>query len=162
MTIANMLCALLLVVAVAGCQIDARRPQLSLVTVDGLLESTIGDDKGELPPTAVGTLFGAYHQTEVGQRLFWSDRSHAEGVARNSLETSPAGQTARWSNPDSGHTGTFTPINTYRSDDDLRCRDYVLGVTIDGVTQHTDGAACLAHDGLWRIVEPPIVRHRDR
>jgi len=156
------LSVLLFVLAMAGCQTKVNRPRVSLVSVDGLLESKIGTDKGELAPTAVGTLLGAYHQTEIGQRLVVTDRSFAEATARASLETSENGQTSRWHNSDSDHLGSFTPMNSYRSDDDLRCRDYVLGVTVDGVTQHTDGTACLAYDGMWRVVESPIIGRRNR
>ena len=157
MTIARMLCALVVVVAVAGCE-TAERELAANAAVRDLLRSEIGDDKGQLAVTAMGTLLGEYLGTTVGKSLTPSDRRYAEDAARKSLETSPVGQTARWRNPDTGHVGTFTPINTYRSHDDLVCRDYEQSVTIDGRTQGTYGTACLADEGSWRIVETPVRR----
>ncbi len=164
MTSARMLCVLVVAVAVAGCETDAGPKQgvgtLGLVSVDRLLESKIGDAKDQLAATAVGTLLGPYQGSEVGKSLDRADRRYAEDAALESLGTSPAGQTSRWSNPDSGHAGAFTPTNTYRSEDGLRCRDYEQSITIDGRTQDVFGAACQADDGSWRIVETPVRRVR--
>jgi len=162
MTISRMLWILVAVVAVASCQSDPRRTKVGEVAVAGLLEAHIGGDKGQLAPTAPGTLLSPYSGTDAGKSLNRADRSYAENTARESLTASPDGQTSRWSNPDNTHAGTFTPINAYRSADDLHCRDYMQSVTIGGQTQQDDGTACRADDGSWRIVETPARRSTGR
>ena len=162
MTIARMLCGLVVAVTVVGCDTDIgltqARATLGGAAVGGVLGSKIGGGNDQLATTAVGTLLGAYRGSEVGGLLDRTDRRYAEDAAEKSLGISPAGRTSRWSNPDTGHTGTFTPTNMYRSDDGLRCRDYDQSITIDERTQDAHGTACLADDGLWRIVETPVRR----
>ena len=164
MTIARILYALVVAVAVAGCETDAGRMEMGDTVVASLLGSQIGGDKGQLAPTAAGTLLGAYLGSEVGKSLGRTDRLYAEDAVQKSLGTSPARQTSRWSNTDTGHTGTFTPVNTYRSADGLQCRDYDQSITIDGRTDDVYGTACLTDGGSWRIVETPVRRslRRDR
>ncbi len=162
MTIARMLCALVVAVTVAGCDIDIGRTPargtLGAVTVGGLLGSKIAGGDDQLATIAMGTLLGPYLGSEIGKSLDRADRRYAESTAEKSLAISPAGHTSRWTNPDTGHAGTFTPTNSYRSDDGLRCRDYDQSITIDERSQDAYGTACLADDGSWRIVETPVRR----
>lgn len=162
MTIARTLCGLAMAITVAGCDTDAgrkqARPSLGEAAVGNVLGSKIGDGDDQLPTTALGTLLGAYHGSEVGRLLDRADRRYAEDAAEKSLGISPSGYTSHWSNPDTGHTGTFTPTNTYWSNDDLRCRDYDQSITIDERTQNAYGTACRTDDGLWWIVETPVRR----
>lgn len=152
---------LLLLVVVSGCESLREQPKVAMTTVASLLESEIGGpDKGDTPVTAVGTLLGGYLESEVEMLLERSDRQFAEAAAVESLRTAPNGKVSPWSNPDNGHAGTFRPMNTYRSDDQYRCRDFEQSVTVEGRTQIAEGTACLADDGEWRIVEAPISRQR--
>lgn len=162
-TVIRIQCVLLLVVALASCEGMRERPKVATTAVAGLLQSEIGGpDKGKTPVTAVGTLLAGYHQTKIGGLLVRADRRFAEATARKSLDSAPDGQTSNWRNPANGHAGTFKPINTYRSDDRIRCRDFVQSVTIDSRMRAADGTACLANGGVWRVVEAPITRHRTR
>jgi surface antigen len=162
MTIARMLCALFMAIAVAGCETDPGgippRGALGGASAGNVLGSEIGGGKGPVAATAAGTLLGAYQGSAVGKSLDRADRRHAEEAARNGLEKSPVGHTTPWSNPDTGHAGTFTPTNTYHSADDLRCRDYEQDVTVKGQTRSAYGTACQAVDGAWRVVETPVRR----
>lgn len=154
-------CVLLLIAAVTGCESLHKQPKLAMTTVAGLLGSEIGGpEKADTPVTAVGTLLGGYLATDVGASLVLDDRRFAEAAALDSLSTAPDGKVSPWRNPDSGHAGTFRPKNTYRSDDQFQCRDFVQSVTVEDRTQLADGTACLAEDGEWRIVEAPISRQR--
>jgi surface antigen len=138
-----------------GCETDVGDKQvggtLLGAVVGGLLGSQIGGGRGQLATTAAGTLLGAYLGREVGKSLDRADRLHAERTARDGLEKSPTGHTTRWVNPDSGHSGTFTPAHAYRSRDSLNCRDYQQTVTIDGRTETATGTACRMADGTWRV-----------
>lgn len=120
--------------------------------VGGLLGSQIGSGSGQLAATAAGALLGAYLGSEMGKSLDRADQMHAEQTAHDALEFEPSGTTKAWSNPDSGHSGTFTPTNTYQTAGGQQCREYQQTVTIGGETQEAYGTACREPDGSWRIV----------
>lgn len=120
--------------------------------VGGLLGSQIGGGSGKLAATAAGTLLGAYLGSEVGRSLDKSDRLYAERTAQHSLEYSRSGTSSTWQNPDTDHSGEFTPLNTYESRDGLDCRDYKQAVFIDGRAETVRGTACRQPDGTWRVV----------
>ena len=158
MTIARMACALVMAAAVTGCETYTGRGEVAEAAVADVLRLQIGGDKGQTAPTAAGTLLAAFSGTEVGKSLDGADRRIAEEDARKSLETAPARQVSRWSNPDNRHAGTFTPYDIYKSADGLFCRDYDMSITVDGRTQNAYGTACRGVTGEWRVVETPIRR----
>lgn len=146
----------LLVAGLTACETDQRGQKevggaLLGAVVGGLLGSRIGGGTGQLAATAAGTLLGAYAGSQVGRSLDKADRLYAERTAQSSLERAPSGRTSTWTNPDSGHSGSFTPTNTYRSQDGIDCRDYTQTVTIDGRTEQAIGTACRQPDGTWRV-----------
>ena len=65
----------------------------------------------------------------------------------------PVGQTIQWNNPDSGHTGTVTPV---RDGTNTRtgayCREYQTTITVEGQTQDAYGTACQTENGQWEVV----------
>mgnify|MGYP003571028768 CR=1 FL=1 len=149
--------ALALTLGLAACETNTAGQKevggaLIGAAVGGLLGSQIGGGAGQLAATAGGTLLGAYLGSEVGRSLDKSDRLYAERTAQQSLESSRSGTTSTWVNPDTQHSGTFTPTNTYRSADGLDCRDYQQRVIIDGRDELATGTACRQADGTWRIV----------
>ncbi|MDH3701940.1 MAG: RT0821/Lpp0805 family surface protein [Alphaproteobacteria bacterium] len=158
MTNLRIVCTLVVLIAVVGCESYAEREYVSMAAVAPLLELKIGDNKTQTPPTAPGTLLGSYRGSAVGSSLDAADRRYAEQAAKKGLGTWPDKYTTRWSNPDTGHTGTFTPINSYLSDDRLRCRDYEQSITAIGQSQSDYGTACETDAGSWRVVETPVRR----
>lgn len=158
MTIARTARALALVAAVAGCEPYARRVDVPDAAVIDVLRLRIGGDKGQIALSAAGTLLAAFSGTEAGKSLDHADRSLAEEAARESLESAPARQVSRWTNPGNGRSGTFVPHDVYMSADGLTCRDYALSVTAGGLTQSARGTACRDFAGAWRIVETPLLR----
>lgn len=140
----------------AACETDAGRKEVGGTfigaVIGGLLGAQIGGGKGQLATTAAGTLLGAYLGSRVGQSLDRTDRLYAERATQRSLNSSTSGHASTWSNPDTGHSGRFTPVNRYRSADGLSCRDYNQTVTIGGRTETATGTACRGADGEWRVV----------
>ncbi len=118
----------------------------------GLLGSTIGGGRGQLAAVAAGTLMGAFLGREVGVSLDRADRQYANRAASRGLEHKSSGETTSWSNPDSGHSGTFTPVRTYREPSGRYCREYQQTVTVGGQTEQAYGTACRQPDGSWKIV----------
>ena len=145
------------ILSLSACETDQRGQKeiggaLIGAVVGGLLGSQIGGGTGQLAATAAGTLLGAYLGSEAGRSLDRADRIYAERAAQQGLESNPSGTSSSWRNPDTGHSGSFTPLNTYQSGDRLNCRDYRQAVTIRGRSETARGTACREKDGTWRVV----------
>ena len=119
----------------------------------GLLGAQVGGGKGKLAATAVGTLLGVFVGSEIGKSLDRADQVYARRTAQGALESNPVGQASTWNNPDSGHSGTVTPVKTYQTAQGEQCREYQQTVTIGGRTETAYGRACRQPDGNWKIVQ---------
>lgn len=118
----------------------------------GLLGSQFGSGSGKLAAVAAGTLLGAWVGSEVGRSLDRADRLAMQQTTHTALETGHTNQTSTWSNPDSGHSGTVTPIKTYQTTQGQYCREYQQTVNIGGRTEQAYGTACRQPDGSWKVV----------
>ena len=68
------------------------------------------------------------------------------------MENLPDGQTTSWTNPNSGNSGSVTPVSAYTPSGNNFCREYQTEVTVEGKTQSAYGTACRRPDGTWEIV----------
>lgn len=119
--------------------------------VGGLLGSKIGGGRGQLAGVAAGTVLGGLLGNSVGQSLDRADKAYAVRTAHQTLEAAPTGAVAQWTNPDTGHSGTFKPIRTYQTTQGQYCREYQQTVTVGGQVQNAYGTACRRPDGSWEI-----------
>lgn len=119
----------------------------------GLLGAQVGDGTGQLAATAAGAVLGGLVGSSVGRSLDEVDRMKAARTTQQALETNRTGQSASWTNPDTGHQGTVTPVDTYQRGDGAYCREFQQTVTIGGRTEQAYGTACRQPDGTWKIVE---------
>ncbi|MFP6745827.1 MAG: RT0821/Lpp0805 family surface protein [Alphaproteobacteria bacterium] len=148
--------ALAAMLSVAACATNSGEKQtlgtLIGAGLGGLAGSQIGSGTGQLAAIGAGVLLGGLLGNEVGKSLDQADKLYAEQNAQNTLERAPTGQSSSWANPDSGHSGSFTPTQTYSSAEGQPCREYHSTVTIDGRTEDVYGTACREPDGSWRAV----------
>lgn len=105
-----------------------------------LAGSQIGSGKGQLAAVALGALAGGYFGGQIGQSLDKADRAYAKETAQDSLEFNRTGQTSSWRNPDSGHSGSYTPTRTYVSDRGEDCREFETTIFIDGREERAVGS----------------------
>ncbi len=114
----------------------------------GLLGKSIGGHSRDMIAGAVlgGLLGGA-----VGNVLDQLDRDLAIKNAQVTFETAPTGATSSWTNPDSGNSGSITPVRTYQEPTGRYCREYQQEVTVGGQRQQSYGTACRQPDGSWQI-----------
>lgn len=110
-----------------------------------------GKGRGQIAATALGTLLGAYLGSEVGKSLDSADREAAYRAEQRAY-TSPMGQTITWNNPQSGNSGSYTPVRDGNDQSGNYCREYQSKVTVQGKTQNAYGTACRQPDGDWKIV----------
>ena len=156
MNITRITSAALVVLSLSACAELQNNPKRSLGTLLGaglgaLAGSQIGGGTGRLAAVAIGALGGAYLGGEIGRSLDRADKAHADRTAKNALEYNRTGETIRWRNPDSGHSGTFTPTRTYQTAGGRNCREYQTTVTVGGRNKDAYGTACRQGDGTWKI-----------
>ena len=117
-----------------------------------VLGSQVGDGSGQIIATAVGGIVGMYLGNEIGASLDRADQAYAN-QAQQTAHESPVGTTVTWNNPESGNSGTFTPVRDGQDHAGNYCREYQTTVTIGGESQAAYGTACRQPDGSWMIVE---------
>ena len=150
-----LLLAGLVAVSLSACADVQNRPKQSAGTLVGaglgaLAGSQIGSGSGQLAATAIGTLLGAYAGSEVGKSLDRADQLAAAQATQSALELSPSGATTPWRNPDTGHSGTVTPLRTFEAGG-RDCRDFEQTLLIDGRSETVRSTACRQPDGTWRV-----------
>ncbi|HQS84816.1 MAG: hypothetical protein B7Y25_00800 [Alphaproteobacteria bacterium 16-39-46] len=114
--------------------------------------SQFGKGTGQLVGVAAGTLLGAFIGNSIGSSLDKADQMYADKTAQKSFESAPSGQTQRWANPDSGHSGTITPTKTFQTQNGQYCREFTQTIEVGGKKQQGYGTACRQPDGSWQIV----------
>ena len=115
----------------------------------GLIGAAAG---GEAEGIIAGVLLGGLLGGALGNALDNVDREYAQRNAYFGLENTPAGTTSEWENPDSGHSGSFTPVRTWKNDEGDYCREFQQSITVGGKTERAYGTACRQPDGTWRVV----------
>jgi surface antigen len=118
----------------------------------GLLGAQMGKGGTQLAATAAGTLLGAFLGSEVGKSLDRADAVYASRAEYQALEYAPSGHATEWRNPDTGHYGSVTPIETYESTGGAYCREFQHQAQIGGRTRDVYGTACRTPDGQWQAV----------
>jgi len=107
-----------------------------------------GGGPGAIVGAAVGgALIGGF----VGHKLDNRDKRLATQAATQAFERNATGQPSVWNNPDSGHSGSITPVKTYQLASGQYCREYHQTITIGGEPQTSYGTACRQADGTWQI-----------
>jgi len=100
-----------------------------------------------------GVLAGGLIGGAVGDRMDAADRREAQKASQQALEKAPSGTAVAWHNPDSGHSGTVTPVRTFQKSGGQYCREYQQTVSIGGQEHQAYGTACRQPDGSWKIVK---------
>jgi surface antigen len=140
----------------SGCADLQNSPKQSVGTLagaaaGGLLGAQFGKGTGQLAATGAGVLLGGLMGSSVGRSLDRADRLAMQQTTQSTLETGPTGQASQWTNPDTGNSGSVTPVRTTETNGTV-CREYQQTVTVGGQTQEGFGTACRQPDGSWRIV----------
>ncbi len=64
--------------------------------------------------------------------------------------SAPLGETISWNNPESGHSGSVTPVREGRqASSGNACREYKQTIVVDGKAESAVGTACKQNDGTW-------------
>ena len=141
-TLPRVLVSALVALALVGCaNSDYGTKQtvgaLAGAGAGGLLGAQVGKGSTRLAATAAGTLLGAFLGNEVGKSLDRADAMHASHAQYQALEYTPSGQATAWRNPDTGHYGSVTPIETYETASGAYCREFQHQAQIGGRTRES-------------------------
>lgn len=117
----------------------------------GVAGAQFGKGTGQLVGVGLGALLGSMIGSEVGKSLDRADLAYAE-QANQRAYSAPIGQTISWNNPDTGHSGTVTPIRDGSTSDGRYCREYTQTIYVGGQKESGHGTACREPDGTWQIM----------
>ena len=123
---------------------------LAGAAIGGLIGSQFGSGTGNSVAIGAGVVAGGFLGNKIGKELTCRDQEYHYNTTQNALETQKTGQTATWTNPDSGHSGEVTPTRTYTASDGTPCRDFEQTIYVDGEYEQIQGTACRQPDGSWR------------
>ena len=142
--------------SLAACQSDSWGQKQTVGTLGGaaaggLIGSQFGKGTGNVIATAAGVALGGWLGNEIGASLDAADRNQMQQAQYNAYNA-PVGQTIQWNNPQSGHSGSFTPVRDGTAANGAYCREFQQTVTIGGRQQQAYGTACRQPDGSWQIV----------
>jgi surface antigen len=117
----------------------------------GIAGNQIGQGSGNTAATIGGTLLGAFLGNSIGTSLDRADMMYYNQAATQAY-SAPVGQQINWANPQSGNSGTITPVRDGRASNGSYCREFQQTIFVDGTNQNAYGVACQQPDGTWRIV----------
>jgi surface antigen len=150
--------ALLAGPALTACQQVQDNPKQTAGAVGGaalggLLGSQFGGStEWKMAATGLGVLLGAVVGSEIGRSLDETDRMRMQQASQQAY-TAPVGQTINWNNPQTGNSGSFTPVRDGYTNTGQYCRQFRTTVTVDGRLEEATGTACRQSDGTWQIVQ---------
>jgi surface antigen len=119
--------------------------------IGGILGSNVGGGKGQLWATGAGALIGALVGSEIGKSLDRADMQYHQQAQENAY-SAPLNQPITWRNPESGHSGSVTPIREGHTQSGRVCREFQQKIVVDGRTETGVGRACQESNGTWTIV----------
>lgn len=117
----------------------------------GILGNQVGKGQGKTVATIGGAILGGLLGSSVGQSLDRADMQYANSLNQNALEQTATGVTSKWVNPDSGNSGTITPVRTFQTGSGNYCREFNQTIVVGGQSQKAFGTACRQPDGSWKI-----------
>lgn len=118
----------------------------------GIVGSNVGKGKGAIAATVIGSLLGAYAGSSIGSSLDRADRQYHDQAAQRAY-SAPLNNQINWSNPESGNSGTITPIREgNNASTGAYCREYRQTINVGGKSETAIGSACRNPDGTWTIV----------
>ncbi|MBL8645483.1 MAG: glycine zipper 2TM domain-containing protein [Rhodospirillaceae bacterium] len=143
--------------ALSGCANDGRGGKETFGTLLGAglgawAGSSIGKGSGKVVAVAAGTMLGAAVGNSIGRGLDDVDRMKMREAEQRAY-AAPIGEAIVWNNPNTGNSGSITPVRDGRTTGGRYCREFQTDVTVGGKRENAHGTACQEPDGSWRIVE---------
>jgi len=100
---------------------------------------------------AASTILGGITGGAVGDWLDERDQRAYANSTYSAFEDRQPGDTASWTNPDTGARGTTTITDRYVNDAGQPCKTFTQRIQGDRRTETTSGVACQTADGDWEV-----------
>jgi len=123
--------------------------------VGGIVGSKFGKGTGKGVAIVLGATLGAMWGQDIAKGMTDVDKIFSERTTKDTLEYGKPGETASWSNPNSGNSGTITADEAYSNDEGKGCRQFETTVNVEGEDRTATGTACRAEDGEWQVIDSP-------
>ncbi len=149
---------LVIALSVSSCSIvgdmDGNEKTLALAGagVGALVGYQFGGGASRMIYTGLGAALGGVTGLTFARNMTLADSWAFDSAAASTLDNGPNGVTQGWSNPQTGHNGSFTPVRTYAGQGGLPCREIYVTVSGQQGFQLEKLSACQQPDGAWRFV----------
>lgn len=156
MNLSKLLAAGVLVLSLAACENAGQKQTVGSILgaiAGAAIGSQIGSGAGKAVAIGVGALLGGVAGGELGRELDRRDQEYADAAAERAINETPTGSSSTWQNPDSGHSGTYTPIeDPYRDASGAHCRRVQSTYEIEGEVHTGESTLCRMPDGSLQVV----------
>jgi len=150
--------AVVMAVSLAGCaNADMTREEMlgaaAAAAAGGLLGYQLGG--GILVNSlfaTIGTVAGGAGGDYATRALMGSDLAAYERTAQKGLAQASDGQILEWQNPETGNSGIFRTIRSFKMADGRYCRQYRATVSFEKNVRSGVGMACRQDGGQWQVV----------
>jgi len=139
--------------ALAGCAEGQNEAGSTLIGagLGGLLGAQFGSGDGQVAMAVLGTVAGAAIGNKIGKNMDKVDRMKMREAEQRAY-SAPINETIIWNNPDTGHSGSVTPVRDGRRQNGQYCREFQSEINVGGQREKGYGTACQQPDGSWKIV----------
>lgn len=155
------LASILLSFALAGCMPPQHGPNDNAYTdeIEGLKTNRSYDDPliGRHNSSRAGYAFkndmpSLLISRQLTELTNPSDKRYVENTSQGALEKNELGVTSRWTNQETGNSGTITPTKSFQLKTGDFCREFTQTVVIGGERQEAYSTACRKSNGYWSII----------
>lgn len=90
-------------------------------------------------------------KTTADEKMDSADWTFAAAALREALGKGEDGSSIPWQNPDTGASGTVTPVANAYVQEGLACRNFLASHVGNGRESWFEGTACRIHRGQWDV-----------
>jgi surface antigen len=131
-----------------GISTEAQTGALGGAAAGGLIAALAGANPAWI---AASVVLGGVAGGVIGDYLGEDDAEQHAQNNLNALDTLGAGQTASWSNPQTGNSGSTTVTNVFRQGDGTVCKSFNEVVRTPQKTVNQQATACKEPNGVWQV-----------
>ena len=131
-----------------GLSTQTQTGELGGAAFGGLLAALVGANPAWI---AASTVLGGVTGGVIGDYLGRDDAEQHAQTNLRALDTLGPGQTASWSDPQTGNSGSTTVDNVYRQADGTVCKGFTESVHTGAKSVTQQATACKAPGGTWEV-----------
>jgi len=115
----------------------------------GYVGAQFGGGFGQTLFITSGVLMGGAAGYVGARQLSAGDRVEYNRTVKHALNAAPDGKIVRWNNAETGRSGIFRSVASYKRQNGSLCRQYRSSVVFDDGVFTGNGTACQQANGQW-------------